>query len=58
MPYSEEGTAKHDAEKMTNINIAIPAELHKKLKLRSVELDLTLKEHIIRVLERRLKKKS
>jgi hypothetical protein len=41
---------------MANINIEIPAELHKRLKLKSVELDLTLKEHIIRELERRIKK--
>ncbi len=37
---------------MTNINIQIPDELHKKLKLKAVEKDITIKEYLIRVMEK------
>ncbi len=33
---------------MANINIQIPDELHKKLKLEAIKTDITLKELIIR----------
>ena len=41
---------------MVNINIQIPDELHKKIKLVAVEKETTLKEYIIVVLEKSLKK--
>ncbi len=37
---------------MVNINIEISEELHKKIKLASIIKDLTLKDHIIHVLEK------
>lgn len=37
---------------MVNINIEIPEELHKKIKLASIVQDITLKDYIIRVLEK------
>ena len=40
---------------MVNINIEIPEELHKKIKLASVIQDITLKDYVIRVLERKAK---
>lgn len=39
--------------KMVNINIHIPDELHKKLKIEAVKQDSTLKDLIINVLEAR-----
>jgi len=40
---------------MVNINIEIPEELHKKVKLASIMQDLTLKDYIIKVLEQKAK---
>jgi len=37
---------------MVNINIEIPEELHKKIKLASIVQDTTLKDYIIKVLEK------
>ncbi|MFH1400459.1 MAG: hypothetical protein ABIH41_02990 [Nanoarchaeota archaeon] len=36
---------------MAHINIQIPDDLHKKLKLEAVKAGRTLKEHIITILE-------
>tara|TARA_Y100000031_G_C8047787_1_gene304719 strand:- start:356 stop:478 length:123 start_codon:yes stop_codon:yes gene_type:complete len=36
---------------MANINIEIPEDLHKRLKLEAITKDLTLKEFVIRKLE-------
>ena len=41
---------------MVNVNIHIPDELHKKLKLEAVKQDSTLKNLIIEVLEQEVKK--
>ena len=41
--------------KMVNINIQIPEEVHKKLKLEAVKSDQTLKDHIISKLQSHLK---
>ncbi|MFC1648644.1 hypothetical protein ACFL1B_04255 [Nanoarchaeota archaeon] len=38
---------------MTRINISIPDELHKKLKLEAVKTDRTLKNYIIEVLDKK-----
>jgi len=38
---------------MVNINIEIPDELHKRLKIASLLHDATLKEYIITTLEKR-----
>jgi hypothetical protein len=40
---------------MVNINIEIPEELHKKIKLASIMKDLTLKDYIINVLDKKAK---
>lgn len=40
---------------MVNINIEISEELHKKIKLASIMQDITLKEHVIKVLEKKAK---
>jgi hypothetical protein len=40
---------------LVNINIEIPDELHKKLKLASLLEDKTLKEFVIETLEKRAK---
>jgi len=40
---------------MVNINIEIPDELHKKLKLASIIKEITLKEHINKILEKKAK---
>jgi hypothetical protein len=40
---------------MVNINIEISEELHKKIKLASIVKDLTLKDYIIHVLEKKSK---
>ena len=37
---------------MANINIQIPDELHKKLKLKAVEKEITIKEYIIAMMEK------
>ena len=36
---------------MVNLNIAIPEETHKRLKLRALEEDKTLKDLVIQLLE-------
>jgi len=41
---------------MTNININIPNDLHKKAKMECIRKGKTLKEYVILVLEERLKK--
>jgi len=41
---------------MVNINIEIPDELHKKIKLESVKKDTTLKDYIINILDKNVKK--
>ena len=40
---------------MVNINVAIPDELHKRLKLSAIQRDKTLKEYIIRQLDSMLR---
>jgi predicted HicB family RNase H-like nuclease len=40
---------------MVNINIQIPDELHKKIKLIAVKEDKTIKEYIIEVLTKEAK---
>lgn len=40
---------------MVNINIEISDELHRKIKLASIIKDLTLKDYIINVLEKKSK---
>ncbi len=40
---------------MVNINIEISDELHKKIKLASIMQDITLKEYVIKVLEKKAK---
>jgi len=42
-------------EILVNINIEIAEELHKKIKLASIVQDLTLKDYIIHVLEKKSK---
>lgn len=39
---------------MKNINIAIPEEIHKKLKIHSIEKESTLKAYIIKTLDKEL----
>ncbi len=41
---------------MTNINIQIPDELHKKLKLSAVQKETTIKEYIIKIIEKEIEK--
>ena len=41
---------------MTNINIKIPDELHKKLKIACAIEDVTIREEIIKLIEERIKK--
>ena len=41
---------------MTNINIEIPDDLHKKMKIQCAVEETTLKEYIVKALEERLKK--
>ena len=43
---------------MVNINIEIPDELHKKIKLKSVMEDCTIKDYIINNLEKELDRKK
>ncbi len=38
---------------MVNINIEISEELHKKIKLSSVIKEMTLKDYVIKVLEKK-----
>ena len=38
---------------MPNINIILPDELHKKLKIASVSKEITLKDHIVEILKKR-----
>jgi len=40
---------------MVNINIEIPEELHKKIKLDSIKQDMTLKDYVVKVLEKKAK---
>ncbi|MBN1792603.1 hypothetical protein JW826_02875 [Candidatus Woesearchaeota archaeon] len=40
---------------MVNINIEISEELHKKVKLASIMEDTTLKDYIVKVLEKKSK---
>ena len=40
---------------MVNINIEISEELHKKIKLTSITRDMTLKDYVIKVLEKKSK---
>ena len=40
---------------MVNINVEISDELHKKIKLASIMQDVTLKEYVIKVLEKKAK---
>jgi hypothetical protein len=40
---------------MTNINIKIPDELHKKVKIQSAIQEITIKDFIISAIEKRLK---
>jgi len=42
---------------MTNINIEIPEELHKKIKLKAVLKDLTIKEFVTNALNKKMTKK-
>lgn len=41
---------------MVNINIEIPDELHKKIKINSVTREITLKEYVIKTLEEVIEK--
>jgi predicted HicB family RNase H-like nuclease len=41
---------------MANINIQIPDELHKKIKLNAVKEDTSIKEYIIKILGKVTKK--
>lgn len=43
---------------MTNINIEIPDELHKKVKIQCAVDEMTLKEFIVRAVEEKLKRKK
>ncbi|MFH1607089.1 MAG: hypothetical protein ABIC91_07100 [Nanoarchaeota archaeon] len=40
---------------MTNINIEIPEDLHKQIKLKAVLKDLTIKEYLIQTLDKQIK---
>ena len=40
---------------MVNINIEISEELHKKIKLASITRDMTLKDYVIKALEKKSK---
>jgi predicted HicB family RNase H-like nuclease len=42
---------------MTNVNIEIPDELHKKAKINCAIEEITLKDFIIKAIEEKLKKK-
>jgi hypothetical protein len=40
---------------VVNINIEISEELHKKIKLAAIMSDATLKDHIVKILEKKSK---
>lgn len=40
---------------MVNINITIPDEIHKKIKLKCVTNEITLKEFVVKSLEKQIK---
>jgi predicted HicB family RNase H-like nuclease len=40
---------------MVNLNIKIPDELHKEIKLRAVMEDISLKDYVIKLLEENIK---
>jgi len=40
---------------MANINIEIPDELHKKIKLNAVKEDTTIREYIVNIFEKSTK---
>jgi len=42
---------------MTNVNIEIPDELHKKMKIQCAIEEITIKDFIIRTLDEKIKKK-
>lgn len=42
---------------MANINIPLPPDLHKQLKLASLQQDTSLKEFIIQALDKKMRKK-
>ncbi|MFH2020764.1 MAG: hypothetical protein ABIJ34_05080 [archaeon] len=42
---------------MTNVNIEIPGELHRKVKIQCAIEEVTLKDFIIAALEEKIKKK-
>jgi len=42
---------------MTNINIKVPEDIHKKIKLKAVLQDLTIKEYITKILDKKFTKK-
>ena len=44
-----------EAKKLVNINIEIPDDLHKKIKLACIVNDVTLKDYILGVLEKKSK---
>jgi hypothetical protein len=39
---------------MSNVNIKIPDVLHKKIKMKALETDKTLKEYIINLMEKEI----
>lgn len=43
---------------MANINIKLPEDVHKQLKIEAINSNLTLKEHIIKKLSSNLKIKE
>ena len=43
---------------MTNVNIEIPDNLHKKAKIRCAIDEITLKEFVIKAIEEKLKRKK
>ncbi len=43
---------------MTNVNIELPEELHKKLKVVCALDSITIKEYIVKTLEEKLKKRD
>jgi len=43
---------------MTNINIEIPDDLHKQIKIEAVKQDSTIKEYIIKNLKRKFIRKK
>jgi len=43
---------------MVNINIEIPDELHKRMKLAAITQDATLKEYLIAQLDARLRRQG